>query len=593
MPHLYQHHSTQSQHPAGYHGAVPPQTAAGAPAPLGAPQPPLPPAQQQQQQQHMLAPPHGPGTQQAQHPQITPPHPYSTNPYGVSTAAAVAAPAPGSAAAPMGMHPHHAAAYQAGFASAHAHAAQHAASLQAAQAQAQHAQVHAMYGFPAGHHHHHLHHLPYRPSAVPPSTLAGKDTAGTSIISPGIKREDSGDIENNDGRASAEDIAVSALSMLCGAALGDVKVKKEEEGTTAASSEQKSAVPVEGSPSFVEEAKKQTTDANDASAAANTATATAAAAAHISPVSTVGSTGAEGTPADGAKQVVLVDPAAAAGADASAPTGKPMPHFPSFLHDVLTNSRHAGSVLEWLPHGQGWRVLRWDEMARSVLPEHFPQFCTSSAPKEEDDATGSATDNNKEEKEDAAAAKTEGDGNSDAEPKARVTPKADEDSPKGAGGDVNAFLAHVRAWGFQEVRDGGPDMGSYRHAVSFEAERHIMINLRIALLDILLTDLLICTPFTFDNFAALPSRQPEPEPSNAPSKRTASLRTIGSVNGHHGCAHRIATSAVTPQLGILRIHGRQAQDWSDRIERLARIAIDQARSIRFHALPATATDAPS
>ena len=297
-------------------------------------------------------------------------------------------------------------------------------------------------------------------------------------ISPGIKREDSGSVvENNDGRASAEDIAVSALSMLCGAALGDVKVKKEEVGgTAAASSEQKSAVPVEGSPSFVEEAKKQT-DANDAAAAANAATATAAAA-HISPVSTVGSTGAEGTPAESAKQVVLVDPnAAAPGADASSAsasaassTAMPMPHFPSLLHDVLTNSRHAGSVLEWLPHGQGWRVLRWDEMARSVLPEHFPQFCTSSAPKEEEDATGSATKNNKEEKEEAAPAKAEDGGNSDAEAMARVTPKADEASPKGGGGDVNAFLAHVRAWGFQEVRDGGPDMGSYRHAVSGEVE---------------------------------------------------------------------------------------------------------------------------
>ena len=226
-------------------------------------------------------------------------------------------------------------------------------------------------------------------------------------------------------------------------------------------------MPVEGSPSFVEESK-ETTDG------ASAATATApSAAAHISPVSTVGSTGAEDTPAGGVKQVVAVDQhAAGRGADASASdatSSKPMPHLPSLLHDVLTNSRHAGSVLEWLPHGQGWRVLRWDEMARTVLPEHFPQFCSSSAAKED---TTSASEKNKQEEVDG------GDGdNADSKAKAKqlrrkpptlpLRPKAEETSPKGAGnGDVNAFLSHVRAWGFQEVRDGGPDMGSYRHAVS-------------------------------------------------------------------------------------------------------------------------------
>ena len=101
-----------------------------------------------------------------------------------------------------------------------------------------------------------------------------------------------------------------------------------------------------------------------------------------------------------------------------------MPHFPSLLHDVLTNSRHAGNVLEWLPTGRGWRVLRWDEMQRSVLPEYFPELC----------------------------------GDRDGE----------EDS---AAGDVNSFLWHVKAWGFQEVREFGPDMGSYKHNVS-----HALIN---------------------------------------------------------------------------------------------------------------------
>ena len=490
MPHLYQQPSAQDQHPAGYHygGAVPPPPTAGAPQPA-------------QHLMTMLPPPHVSGTQQAaaaaQHPQITPPHPYSTNPYGVSAASSAPGSAPAAIPPSMAMHPHHAAAYQAGFASAQAHAAQHVANLQAAQAQqaqaqqhaqhAQHVQIHAaMYGIPAAaaaagqQHHHHPHHhahLPYRPSAVPPSSLAGQD--GSVTISPGIKREDSGSItgtsmDHNDGRASAEDIAVSALSMLCGAALGEVKVKKEEDADEAEMQGQTKteggAVRVEGSPSFVEESKKTTTDGAAPATDVTTATS-AAAAAHISPASTVGS---EGTPAESVKQVVVVD--AAAGASASAATGKPVPHFPSLLHDVLTNSRHAGSVLEWLPHGQGWRVLRWDEMARTVLPEHFPQFCPSSEAATKEDATSTSEKTKKEKEEDGengdrAASKTKAKQLRRKPPMLPLRSKAEETSSKGAGdGDVNAFLSHVRAWGFQEVRDGGPDMGSYRHAVSVEVE---------------------------------------------------------------------------------------------------------------------------
>ena len=475
MPHLYQQPPSQDQqHPAGYQhgGAVPPPQTVAAPP------------QTAQHVMTMVPPPHVSATQQApqaaaQHPQITPPHPYSTNPYGISAApSSNTSSAPGGAAIPpMAMHPHHAAAYQAGFASA-------LQAAQAQQAQAQHAQHVAMYGIPAGvqqmatghpqHPPQHHAHLPYRPSAVPPSSLAAgaKDapsSAAVMTISPGIKREDS-------AASSAEDIAVSALSMLCGAALGDVQIKKEEDAaeqtqTTEshkAKQEGGAAVPVEGSPSFVEESKKTTAEGASAAATAmaTAATTSAAAAAHISPASTVGSAGAEGTPADAG-----ADPSASA---SDAAIGKPMPHFPSLLHDVLTNSRHAGSVLEWLPHGQGWRVLRWDEMARTVLPEHFPQFCPSSATAMKAGDASTSEKNNKKEEDGE-----DGD-NTDSKAKAKqprrkppmlpLRSKVSEGtSPKGAGdGDVNAFLSHVRAWGFQEVRDGGPDMGSYRHAVSVD-----------------------------------------------------------------------------------------------------------------------------
>jgi hypothetical protein len=89
------------------------------------------------------------------------------------------------------------------------------------------------------------------------------------------------------------------------------------------------------------------------------------------------------------------------------------PSFPILLHKVLSESQFAGSVLEWLPHGQSWRVLRWDEMHRTVLPMFFPHIM-----------------------------------------------KANDKSI------VDSFLWHVKAWGFQEVKDSGLDMGSYRHTVS-------------------------------------------------------------------------------------------------------------------------------
>eukprot|EP00978_Attheya_sp_CCMP212_P010697 scaffold26027_cov70-Attheya_sp.AAC.2 len=88
------------------------------------------------------------------------------------------------------------------------------------------------------------------------------------------------------------------------------------------------------------------------------------------------------------------------------------PSFPILLHKVLSESQFAGSVLEWLPHGQSWRVLRWDEMHRTVLPMFFPHIM-----------------------------------------------KANDKSI------VDSFLWQVKAWGFQEVKDSGLDMGSYRHTL--------------------------------------------------------------------------------------------------------------------------------
>lgn len=116
-----------------------------------------------------------------------------------------------------------------------------------------------------------------------------------------------------------------------------------------------------------------------------------------------------------------------------------MPHFPSLLHDALTNSSHAGNVVEWLRNGRGWRVLRWDEMHRTVLPEHFPELCVN------------------------------------------VGSSADEDEEAAAGKEtLNNFLWHVRAWGFVECREAGPDMGSYKHNLFLRGNPSLCLQMRLS-----------------------------------------------------------------------------------------------------------------
>jgi hypothetical protein len=81
-----------------------------------------------------------------------------------------------------------------------------------------------------------------------------------------------------------------------------------------------------------------------------------------------------------------------------------IPHFPTVLHQILTESTEQ-SVIQWLPHGQAWKILRWDALRRQVLPQHFPRLKT-----------------------------------------------------------VDAFLAHLADWGFEEI-NAGPDVGAYTHPV--------------------------------------------------------------------------------------------------------------------------------
>ena len=92
-----------------------------------------------------------------------------------------------------------------------------------------------------------------------------------------------------------------------------------------------------------------------------------------------------------------------------------VPYFASALHWLLTESSSqtaspeyaaARPVLQWVPHGQAWRVVRWDSLRKQVLPQFFPQLT----------------------------------------------------------GSIDAFLWHLAVWGFEEIQDG-PDVGAFGHTV--------------------------------------------------------------------------------------------------------------------------------
>jgi hypothetical protein len=84
-----------------------------------------------------------------------------------------------------------------------------------------------------------------------------------------------------------------------------------------------------------------------------------------------------------------------------------IPHFPSILHAVLTESEFANSVVQWLAHGQAWKIVRWDALRRQVLTKYFAPHGLVS---------------------------------------------------------MDAFMWQLQAWGFMEVTDG-PDVGAYANVV--------------------------------------------------------------------------------------------------------------------------------
>jgi hypothetical protein len=108
-------------------------------------------------------------------------------------------------------------------------------------------------------------------------------------------------------------------------------------------------------------------------------------------------------------------PMSKAAAEISPPPSKVViEHFPTVLHTILTSSEFAGSVVQWLPDGEAWKILRWDALRRQVLPKYFSQL-------------------------------------------------RDEEGKIGT--SIDGFLWQLAAWGFEEIQSG-PDVGAYQHKVS-------------------------------------------------------------------------------------------------------------------------------
>ena len=100
--------------------------------------------------------------------------------------------------------------------------------------------------------------------------------------------------------------------------------------------------------------------------------------------------------------------------------------FLSRLHALLTNYAEEkdrdGVILkamEWLPHGKGFRVLRWDVLSEKVLPRYFSEWDGPNALNKHD-----------------------------------------------CNGWIHLFRGILKECGFEEVKHG-KEFGSYRHEVSY------------------------------------------------------------------------------------------------------------------------------
>ncbi|KAG7357647.1 HSF-type DNA-binding protein [Nitzschia inconspicua] len=102
-----------------------------------------------------------------------------------------------------------------------------------------------------------------------------------------------------------------------------------------------------------------------------------------------------------------------------------IPHFPTVLHQALSD-KDCQSAIQWLPDGEAWKVCRWDGLRRQVLPRYFSDLR---------DEMGSSC------------------------------------------GTIDAFLFHLSAWGFEEIKNGS-DAGSYRHDLFIRGAQKLCVKMR-------------------------------------------------------------------------------------------------------------------
>lgn len=110
---------------------------------------------------------------------------------------------------------------------------------------------------------------------------------------------------------------------------------------------------------------------------------------------------------------------AVAGSAAAAAPPRMVPHFPTVLHQVLSDPQ-LSNVVQWLAEGESWKVVNWTALRRTVLPKYFRDL-------------------------------------------------RDENGTVASAGTIDAFLFHLGAWGFEEVKETSKtvaaSVGAYRHEV--------------------------------------------------------------------------------------------------------------------------------
>jgi hypothetical protein len=159
-------------------------------------------------------------------------------------------------------------------------------------------------------------------------------------------------------------------------------------------------------------------------------------------------------------------------------------HFPTILHRLLTLDTSdngcivSSSAIEWLPHGKGWRVLRWEVLCKDVLPRLFHTATSNSRHKIDINSDDNENKNNQNHNKNNNCKNDNNNAcyqqigqqplinSNDIEDMKIISSSASaaHDNYDNEEWLVEVFLWHVRAFGFAEVTSG-IDRGSYCHEV--------------------------------------------------------------------------------------------------------------------------------